>query len=1154
MQLTKLQNLFRGLVSLLRSSAFTKSELTPLSQRYRVGIKRIYLQARVVLPQSRYAEFVDWIEIQEQTILSDIIMTEKSYEYLSGVGSSKKATLEVELRWLSSLLRKNVRSISEVRMQAEMIEKQVLFGDLSQSLLAMRTIERKVGVSLWSVQLSIALTQEVSGLEAQKRLAAELQSVFRKGLLGFVAYHSSVRNEPRTSATRFNSDTLYRIDSHKNFSNEVKHFLRNQLLNQIGDHPNDLAAILRVSQSHHFIDQYEAFVAVCQKIVATDELAEYSPIVADCLGNLDQTRDFRLDKLRAAITETPSERTNLARSNRVLNSILDGKFVDALRAFTCGTLDDTSPDVWDYIYVGWAMSEGYLKPNSEKRIYRRCVRFIAAMFTDTDLFDPHDALVKLTRNFSQLPFFASLNDYSNLVNGAHFVDEMNHLVFGLNSPYIGFEDLNNLMSLKEFFATLSDPNDHRNAFKLWRCFLGDAEIHPVENKPSFLLASALGSSARGDQSALQHALTKLQSSDLSGAVKGIFDLVELSDGVNEINKQRVIELISSSCSRFPYSPLWHRVECVLEAYKWPDYVEAGNPVSASVALHMLLQSTQTSETASILRFSVGSALKSLGVAKPSDLDWRQPVVEKDVLIYFLDYVCVPNIIDVTRAFRGSREVLEERGAICKLLANLNVEHESYHLSEASNIEHDLTIADGQLIVDSSRIYVDIPQLKQWAKNNVAEDYSRYRDLSQVEVEKFRPIEEVLADIIENPIKGQRQFKPESEADILLYSILVRVTDEFLMNPTFGLDFFLSKRIRHQSFIGSIRGPLEFADLITTRSEADGTYRPNHHWADQLTSISQQKEGIVLAFQNFAARFDASLLDAKDSYFQVRTKEAPSGLIYLSLTTSIVEVIKAMVPIDSSFEDFLDAVEALLWAGLESALAVTRSFITEDLKDDISGATDELKSEVRRITDNTEEFLAFDAEIGKRSNEVQVKLEEAAAWFKRVNLDSVKSFELDEAIEVAQKSALSSLPRFKPDLEDPVTEADMQIQAHSLVLIHDIIQIAFQNAKDHSGLDNPQISISASALSGKGILSVRIESEVKRSFRDKAAKGASDKAKLIEEGRSAFRARKEGGSGFFKLSAVASQSSRGHLDFGMGSSGRFFLEVDYSLIVMKHGSN
>ena len=126
------------------------------------------------------------------------MMAEKSYEYLSGVGNSKKATLEVELRWVSSLLRSNTRTTSEIRSQVESIENHVLFGDVSQCLLTMRTIERKVGVCLWNVQLSIALTQEASGLEAQKRLAAE-QRVFRKGLLGFVAYHCSVRNEPRTS-------------------------------------------------------------------------------------------------------------------------------------------------------------------------------------------------------------------------------------------------------------------------------------------------------------------------------------------------------------------------------------------------------------------------------------------------------------------------------------------------------------------------------------------------------------------------------------------------------------------------------------------------------------------------------------------------------------------------------------------------------------------------------------------------------------------------------------------------------------------------------------------------------------------------------------------------------------------------------------------
>lgn len=160
----------------------------------------------------------------------------------------------------------------------------------------------------------------------------------------------------------------------------------------------------------------------------------------------------------------------------------------------------------------------------------------------------------------------------------------------------------------------------------------------------------------------------------------------------------------------------------------------------------------------------------------------------------------------------------------------------------------------------------------------------------------------------------------------------------------------------------------------------------------------------------------------------------------------------------------------------------------------------------------------------------------------------KSFALDEAVDMAQKFAMDCLPGFDPVIEKAQIDNGTRILAPSLVHLHDLILIAFQNAKDHSGLKSPRTVTSALVDEDSGVLVARVESEIKPTVSRAATDGAAERKRLIADGVSRFQTRKEGGSGFFKLAAVAAQSSKGKLDFGVTTDGMFYLEMHYSLIL------
>ena len=1147
-QLNDLRNQFRGIVSSIRSSGYRKKEASEeLAVQYWSALKTLLLHARTILPLDQYQGFFEWVSKQEASLLNDIRSASKGYEQLSGIANSRPAPLETEIAWSTALLARHKNELAEFRRVASLATQHVLRDEFALALQCLDELDKNFGVSLWSVQLRIALTNEAYGLEAQKKVVEDVRAVFDRGLLGYIAYFCGVRNESRTTAERFSINTEARISRHRYFSKEVKSYLRFTLLGESPASENKLADLVRVSQSHHFFDLYETCVSVLQTVCLKS--APPTQLIERFISQFDDINDFRVLKLAIAITTDQTANPDGIAENQVLNAILGENGCSTLRSVARFINGSFTPNPWDYIYAGWATSEGILKEPKERRISRRCIRFVAATFTPTQLFDPHDAIIKLARNFGQLPFFQALWSYSKLVNQATFVGPEEHRKIGLNCPTIGLEDLRSELLLDEqAFPDSPDAGNHTST-DFWCAFAGRRTRRDGAS-PLVTLANVLGNSLRElTTSAAEHDKLRPVLKG-KGAAKHFLELSSLKNAVDARDRQAIIDLLAETCSFAMFSPFRHKVASLIGSYEWVDFEYSSDPVLRSVAIHLAWEAQFDSRLRSILRFSVKQFFKAQPCSLPSQLDWSNVDLPQHVTVYFLYEVCSLDVLDILKELRGSRQVLAERVSICSKLQLIDPENRSVYADELAEVQGEISFSDGQLIVDSSRIYVETPQLRQWAKANLAEDYSRYLDLAELDIEHSRPFDELLGEIRKRQRDNAVPFSAESEADILLYSILLRLRDEFLTNSAFGLDFFLSKRIRHQSFIGSIRAPLELEELITNRSSEGANYKPNYKWVNKLAvNSSTPRDALLSAFEDFSDAFDQELIEAKSRRLQIQGKEHPNGLIFLPLTANVVELTKALTPIDHSFEGFLDAAIALMWVGLEPALAITRSFIREELKARLIGSIDDLRTKVRDALGNSNEFLEFDANIGRRSNEVQVRLDECADWFAHTNLDYAgRTFALDEAVGMAQTFALDCLPGFDPIIETAQIDNDTRILAPSLVHLHDLILIAFQNAKDHSGLRDPRTVTSALVDEQRGVLVIRVESEIKSTACKAAKDGAAERKRLIADGVSRFQTRREGGSGFFKLAAVAAQSSKGKLDFGVSSEGMFYLEMHYSLIL------
>ncbi|WP_333877001.1 hypothetical protein [Methylobacter sp.] len=1074
------------------------------------------------------------------------------YEELAGIYTEAPVTtLERELLWITSRIKAEANRINTFRTGVEEVERLVFTGKIRDAIEGLKIIQDNFGISLWSVQLRIALEHQDGGLEQQKRYTAEVRRAYKRGLLDFIAYHTSVRNEDRTTLAKFCDDIKVRIDKHQYFEPFVKTYTRFRLAGEWPASESGLADILRVEQSHSSIDIYETFIAVAQEIARRKDSHKSHRVLVQCLRNLAPITDFRIAKVALVLGAHDVSRTLDHRSYEISDILFLGNAKLAAQTARLYLRAPHNIDIWQFIYAGLAFGHANHRREKELRRPNDVSRILGKILSRCDdLNDSFIQLGKLAINLRGLAAAAGLLDLLQLLRRSYPDDPWQPWFISMNSPTIGVEDLVPAPTISDLSVQTVKSHTLSPTEAVWRLFQGEGSVS-VNVSQAALILFISASLLRNGQCQ--------QVVDMIGAQNGTFESEPLRSIAASMllhayfclgYRQNVITLIADEGARSEANRRLLPILPSLENYVWHDYKTVSTPLAAPIALHLLWSLNEDKEIASSLRYATGSFFRIAGVARPSKLIELAEAYPRHQLVYFLREVCLPHILDSCRILKGSREVMEERQAICLALRELDSANANDYQDEVLSIANQLALDEGQWIVDRTRVYVDTDALSRWAAKELSEDYARYRDLLGVNIGSVQNFDDVLKELTTAASSQRSTFIPENEADAVLFGMLHRIREEFLYNPSLGLDFYLSNRVRHHSFIGLIRRPLETACLITTRESESSDYHRNEFWLKKFDwSSSEAKEALNEAFAKFAANFDETLTVAKDSFY-VHSLERPGGLLYLELATQLVSIVRAIDQIDTTLPDFITTAIAVLWAAIDPSLAKVRYFISENLKHEITDGFNELRATVRRHAEQDPAFLEFDIAIGNCSKEVQYKLDEAAKWFSHADLETQKRhFKLDQIVNIAIDSALKCQRAFDPDIKRHV-EGDIEMQASNLVFVHDVLFVALDNVRAHSECKKPKVNINIQANVENETLTIEVRSDAKVQNRAQHDEELRRIRQLIESGNFGRHTRREGGSGILKLAAVVlRQSAKGRIDFGFTETGQFELRVTYSMIVL-----
>ena len=1066
-------------------------------------------------------------------------------DYLRILAEPRELPIEDEIVWCAARLSCESDNLSNHAESWRAINEHVLGMRWDEAFEALDAHEALHGISLWSVGLRIPVIQERDGTAAQKAYTKERRNLARRTILPFYATLISQRAEPKTSIGWFLDDTARRLE--RMISSDIREYLRFKLLSIWPNDVRNAGYILRIEQCHNLVDQYETLVRFLQRAVSVLGDDRLRTAILRAIELLSSIKDVRISKLRRSAGLPHDAKiipTNVQMTDLALGPIASGQATRAYRAAIRGPLSFNT-------LVGAAMlcadrpalvrSAG--SESSRNAHHLRLVRGLAL------------ALARQSDSPNRTSHLDYLKKYGYVFDGTSSALAIRRLLLAIYTS-----DVHSAQAELHAAALSSDEDGLFDLITSSATMVESALYSLPENSPTSSFARALRGNPKSEsrpflssEAAWYASLTAcyfLKDFDATLRIFANIDQRHTSIGVNQGALIALSVLAGqgdaiAAASLIASQHIDRHVDAaalpVVNLFQdavWRDLSDSARQIELSNALALLPAKQINDRLRSYRRFALESYLEGLSIDRPSHLISYAKDIPKEQLVFFLDSVCTSQMLDMLPSIKNSREVLLERREICGLLVTLERENGTPWEEEIIVISRELSIQAGLETIDGSRVHVDLEAIYQMLKQELAETYQRYVSLNREDSKPSDNFEIAYRELLRRDINAKAMLAIKvSEGDELLYSMILRARELFLLNVPHGLDSYLSKRIRHGSIVGFIRSPAERDGIIAQRAD-DGTYSRHGTWADQLVDFAQRAK-LTDAIVAFSKAIDDRLIRLRDVLLHVRSDEKPLGMLDVRPSNQDFALIKRIADQDYGLEAFVDVLVAAMRGLLRPSLLNVRDFVNNDELNFISSQLETLRSRAHEILTSQNDAFHFDSALGRASTAMQAAVVSAAHWFDPLDLKP-RDYSLDDVVNIAVASVRVVTKDFSPTIDfegDTTARVSEQTFPHLI----DILYVAFGNIAEHAKLSHPLVHISAAHDDVEEKIKLRIENTFASTKPLAIAeRDLSERRAELTSGQPASRARMDKNSGLHKIASIVRLSSKGNLDFGIVED-RFYVE-------------
>jgi hypothetical protein len=1059
-----------------------------------------------------------------------------------------------EFAWTSQLLTLEAPQLNNFVKLRDQFETALLSGSPEDCIRILDNVEATFGYSLWLVSRRIHVLQLARGLEAQKHYTEGLKSRSRPGsIAAYIAFYFSVRSEPTVTPSRLRAQLDTSLSSF-GAPADLAAYIRYHVLGIVPP-PPFIAETLRLEHTASIVDCYDTFVHLAASEHAdpetTDRLAQDVAAIQHVIA------DRRLTTLAAFLNDdvppAPAYRDGF---RRAATALLLGTH-DVAVASARSLLDECPGDPDLTILLARALSVSGQYSVGHTLAQRTAGQLARLMSGGPAAVDDYAEMVKLGLVLHSAPFGSALLTviqdetssttpllpYTYRQCGTYLSSTPNPFIIEMQ-PFGRSRDFTALGSYEQF---LDSPVGDRGAA------LADATETPESftalwTRPEVELVATLVHLSRNDSAAAispaarlaGHTSPYFRRRGCRLFLKALLD----SDRID----QAVLEITSTYIA----TPTWSGI-LPIEATSDALRSRATLPpteLSIPILFDMYAQHVDPSRDTERV-FAYEDLLAGFTVDRPSQLAQAAPGLDRSKLTYFLRFICVESVMDRTLEFDSSRAVLDERLAVCRVLLTLDPSNSTTYHDEIKALAKRLRLSRRMRQLEQSKIYVDVENLRRKLTPELKEQYSRYTALR-----RDRPLigELEIRDAVR--LTGDGRYEsvvllrlPKNEVTDIFTTIVDRFRDEYTTSPEYGLDKYLSVRIRHGTLAAHLRRPVEAAHLVTPRDAVTNKYRANEYWPQRLPTPVSIDPAIAWRLAVFSEAFD-SLVDEIKAWIHISTATDVQGLFDFALSDGSYTTLAHLVGGETPYEGFVDHLVQLFDQVLDRNLGDVRDRLETDAKRRASDLLEQLAMSIDQLGGPQCGELVH--AIRTANNELQVAFDRIATWFRRASSSGAEPFSIAEAIDIGVESVKTINPQFEHSVKIDFDE-ELDLHGSLLTPFVDILFIILENVVKHSGdVTRPSARISATLRQGSLQVSVMNPVGPDIILEDVNERLDRLKAQIMDHRHSAF-VRREGGSGFHKLARILQDDLRGtpHLGFGFQLDREFFVELSIPLKVIAY---
>lgn len=540
-------------------------------------------------------------------------------------------------------------------------------------------------------------------------------------------------------------------------------------------------------------------------------------------------------------------------------------------------------------------------------------------------------------------------------------------------------------------------------------------------------------------------------------------------------------------------------------------------VSYAILLYVSQKATRGTLDPSELFPAIVGALRAFGVRRASQIDPTLVTFPKQ-LIFFLGTVCASEALDWSTDFVDSHDLENERIEICRVLQRLDGDNSSAHAEEIDRRTKAAAIRRVMQAATVSKVYVDTDGIRRSLGPELADGFHELSQVGSLErtfvtvfKELSKPNSTTLSAVDRLLAAENRLVRTIARGFTVFQDLFESIKHRFIASDEYGLDSYLSVRIRHGTLAGYLRGTFERRDLVTRKSGEDGNYNVNERWfVDEPADISA-RANMLLA--GFSGRVDQTIEQVKDSWVQIRSDSHPVGFFDFAYSAADLRRIYMALPPLPDEESLLGVMLDELWSRTEACLTKLRAAITTELAEEFMVALDDLDAGIRGIS-GPASVSVLNA-IATSRTEIQNELSMVAMWFDINDVSGLADYDLGVAVDAAVGMVRRSHnDRFDPEIDISGTYV---LRGSSLHQVLDICFILLENIVRHSGQPNPVARFSIRLVDGRLRIIARNQipvvvdeialSEVGRQLEARASAPLPEGVKT------------EGGSGYGKLGKI-----------------------------------